>query len=311
MKCLVTGATGFIGRALCRSLAAADIEIVALSEQGLPTTDDLPTRAIDLSRCDVAPELWQGVDAVVHLAGIAHRTATDEQYEQINHQATMRLARNARDAGVGCFVFLSSVKAMGTANGVLERVETDALEPQDNYGRSKWLAEKNLRRELEGSEMSLVILRPALVYGEGVKGNLATMARAVRAGMPRPPCAGGRSMIALPDLVSLIMLLITSPPQGQRTWMVSDGECYSTRRIYDEMRVALGRRPGVAWLPLWGWRLGLWLVDAMRPQSESVSERILGYECYSNKALCEATQWSPAAHSQAVMTALVVAGKPC
>lgn len=236
----------------------------------------------------------QGVNVVFHLAGIAHQRAPESAYHEVNYLATVRLARQAAQAGVRCFVFLSSVKAMGPAETAVARAESDCIAPADPYGRSKWQAECALREEFSGSPMSIMILRPTLVYGPGSKGNLALLARAVRAGLPRPPQAGGRSMIALDDLVELLCGADRYATGGVQTWIVADGQRYTTRDIYDQLRLAQGRRVGRAWLPLPVWRLAAALVDRMTASGgESTFNKLFGTELYSNAALLAATGWRP------------------
>jgi nucleoside-diphosphate-sugar epimerase len=142
--------------------------------------------------------------------------------------------------------------------------------------------------------MVVVILRPALVYGPGAAGNLRLLARAVRCGLPRPPLGGARSMVAGSDLVELMYAIARNPPDGTRTWIVSDGERYTSRDLYDLLRRARGRGTGVAWLPRWGWRLVAALLDLLRPgEAASTYGRLFASELYSNASLLEATSWRP------------------
>lgn len=311
MNCLVTGATGFIGRQLCQHLKQCGDRVTALSRSGTPLADGAPTLALDLADQELPDDLFAGIDAVCHLAGIAHREAGAADYDAVNHRASITLARAAARAGVGCFIYLSSVKAMGPPGGVGIRSEGDVAPARDPYGRSKWSAECDLRGEFAGGAMSVVILRPTLVYGPGVAGNLGLLARAVRAGLPRPPLAGERSMVGSPDLVALIARLCHAPPSpGVHTWIVSDGERYTAQGLYDLLRQAAGRGRGRAWLPLWCWRLGANLLDTLRPRNATPTfERLFGTELYSNAALLAATDWRPQCTVKSVAAALVDAGR--
>jgi nucleoside-diphosphate-sugar epimerase len=294
VKCLVSGATGFIGRHLCQQLADRGDTVIALSRSGSPLPDGTPTLARDLAAGDLEPGLLQGVEVVFHLAGIAHQQAGPDAYRQVNHLATLALARTAEAAGVRCFLFLSSVKAMGPSPGEAERSEQDCLPPGDPYGRSKWQAECGLREELANSAMSVVILRPTLVYGAGAKGNLQLLAKAVRFGLPRPPARGGRSMIACEDLVALLLCLADHPPRGVHTWIVCDGQRYTSRYLHDLLRRSMGRGVGTAWLPAWAWRLGTSLLDRLRSgPGEPTWDKLFGTELYSNQAVLAATGWRP------------------
>lgn len=294
MKCLVTGATGYIGRHLCQQLLARGDSITALSRTGAFLPGGTPTRAIDLASMMPERGLLEGVDVVFHLAGIAHQSAPASAYRELNELATLRLARLSAAAGVRSFVFLSSVKAMGPATHAEERPEQDCTAPADPYGWSKWSAENALQAEFARGPMGVVILRPALVYGPVPKGNLALLARAVRAGLPRPPDLGARSMVSLPDLVDLMCLVAREPCPGVRTFIASDGQHYSTRFVYDQLRLAQGLPVGRAWLPEAGWRLAAALLDLRRGrQGESTFDKLFGTELYSNRAVLAATSWRP------------------
>ncbi|MEH6635219.1 MAG: NAD-dependent epimerase/dehydratase family protein [Halioglobus sp.] len=294
MKCFVSGATGFIGRQLCQQLIARGDSVIALSKSGAPLVDGTATLALDLTAHEPAAELLQGVDVVFHLAGIAHRQAPQADYQRLNFQVTLHLARQAAAAGVKCFVFLSSVKAMGVTDSVTVRSEDDCVTPVDDYGRSKWQAECALREEFSGAAMAVVILRPALVYGANVKGNLHRLATAVRRGLPRPPPEGARSMIAVQDLADLLCQIAVRPPVGVHTWIACDGSAYSTRLIYDLLRQAYHKPPGRAWLPRRVWWLAARLLDLMARQSdEPTFKKLFGTELYSNAAVLAATHWQP------------------
>ena len=294
MKCLVSGATGFIGRQLCQQLIDRGDTLVALSHGGGELPCGIPTHAVDLATTPIPDEYLAGVDVVYHLAGIAHQYAEPSAYQQLNHKATVNIAQQAAAAGVRCFIFLSSVKAMGPANSNAARSESECTTPVKPYGASKWNAECALREQFADSAMSLVILRPALVYGSEAKGNLRLLARGVRWGLPRPPPQGGRSMLALPDLVALLCLLGERQPQGVSTWIVCEQQGYSTRAMYELLRRAAGKSSGSDWLPLWGWRMIAGVLDLLSGQSKGSSyEKLFGTELYSNQALAAAIGWTP------------------
>jgi nucleoside-diphosphate-sugar epimerase len=268
-----------------------------------------PTHAIDLARRMPQRQLLEGVDAVFHLAAIAHQSAPAAAYRELNELATLQLARLCAAAGVGSFVFLSSVKAMGPATDDSVRSEQDCRAPVDPYGWSKWSAENALQAEFARGPMGVVILRPTLVYGPVPKGNLALLARGVRAGLPRPPDLGARSMVSLADLVDLLCLVAGEPHPGVRTFIASDGERYSTRFVYDQLRLAQGRPVGRAWLPLAGWRLAAALLD-LRPgrAGETTFDKLFGSELYSNRAVLAATSWQPRLRLQDVVSGMIARG---
>ena len=302
MKCLVSGATGFIGRQLCQQLVARGDTLIALSHGGEELSGGISTHAVDLAETSIPDEYLVGVDVVYHLAGVAHQHAAPAAYQKLNYQATENIAHQAAAAGVRCFIFLSSVKAMGPTSSTAARGELECTIPDDPYGASKWNAECALREQFACGDMSVVILRPALVYGNQAKGNLRLLARAVRWGLPRPPGQGARSMLALPDLVALLCLLGDRQPPGVSTWIACEHDGYSTRTVYDLLRGAAGKGGGSGWLPLWGWRIIARLLDWLSRQSRGSSyEKLFGTELYSNQALLEATGWAPQYKLQQVL----------
>lgn len=294
MKCLVSGATGFIGRQLCQQLEARGDTVLAMSKNGAPLDNGAPTVALDLCVQNPGVDLLKGVEVVFHLAGIAHQRAAESAYPVLNCDATVRLARMASNAGVQCFIFLSSVKAMGPPDGLTARTENKCAMPSDAYGLSKWQAECALRDEFSDDPMSVIILRPALVYGANVKGNLQQLARGTRLGLPRPPDGGRRSMIAVEDLTDLLCVIAQAPPAGVHTWIACGADSYSTQNIYDLLRDASGKSKGKGWLPRWVWRMAARLLDFVRQQpGESTYEKLFGTEQYSNAALLTGTGWRP------------------
>ena len=252
----------------------------------------------------------QGVDVVFHLAGVAHQQAPEAAYAALNENATLKLARQCSAAGVARFVFLSSVKAMGAATGSGERAEQECTLPTDPYGLSKWRAEQALRAEFAADPMAVVILRPALVYGGSAKGNLALLAKSVAAGLPRPPPLGARSMVAVDDLVELLCIVAREPVQAIQTWIVTDGQHYSTRRVYDQLRAATGKGVATAWLPTAGWRLAAAVLDC-RPgrAGEATFDKLFATELYSNRAVLEATSWRPRFRLEHVARAIMGSGE--
>lgn len=306
MKCLVSGATGFIGRELCRQLLARGDTVIGLSRRGADLADGVTTVAVDLAAQTPDVELLRSVDVVVHLGGIAHQNATVEDYQSVNVDGTLRLARLAHEAQVGCFIFVSSVRAMGSPVADEVRSEGDCTVPVDPYSLSKWQAECALREEFDGTDMSLVVLRPPLVYGQHAKGNLHLLAAGVRRGLPRPPADGCRSMVALHDLVALIREIADNPPSGVHTWIACGDASYSTRAIYDLLRQGMGKGPGRAWLPRWVWRLGTALLDiASGKRGDPTYEKMFGTELYSNAAVVTARDWRPQGRLEDVIVRLV------
>ncbi len=305
MAALVTGATGYIGSELCRQLSAAGRPFVPLSAGGGTLAGGRRTHPVDLREGPIAGELLAGVEVVYHLAGIAHQNAPAHLHEAVNYRATLALAEAAERAGVRLFVYLSSVKAMGPAAGCVARQENEVAAPAGAYALSKWRAECALREQFAASAMSVVILRPALVYGPCPRGNLLWLLRAARWGFPLPPEGGARSMVSTRDLAELLLLLPQEVQAGVHTWIVTDGEAYTTRQVYLLLREALGHG-SARQLPAWCWRVLAAGLDMLQRQPAGSSfGKLFGAERYDNHALLRATRWRPRHNLASVAPALV------
>lgn len=297
VQILVTGATGLIGRALCARLGDQGADLITVSRAGrhLPATQR--ALAIDLEHQVLPLEVLRGVETVYHLAGIAHQQAPAERYQRLNVEATLALAQSALDAGVRTFVFVSSVKAMGPAQGNGPRTESQLSPAPDPYGRSKREAEVALSALLAGSGTRLIILRPALVYAPDARGNLRWMHLAARLGLPRPPALGGRSMIGVEDLARLLCQLpaeLALTDSSVHCMIATDGECYSSQRIHDGLRSALGRQPSAGRGSRLFWRAAGRALDLLQANPPgSSAEKLFGWELYSNRLLLETTTWRP------------------
>ena len=250
---LVTGATGFVGRALVQRLLAEDESrrvAVAVRRGG----QQWPERVLPRVTGDLEPSTdWSvalgGVSAVVHCPARVHvmsDTAADPlaEFRRVNVQGTLNLARQAAAVGAQRFVFVSSIKVNGEATQ-LGRPFTadDAPAPLDAYGVSKMEAEQGLRELSAQTGMEVVIIRPTLVYGPGVKANFAAMMRWLRRGIPLPLGAihNQRSVVALDNLVDLIVTCLSHPAAANQTFLVSDGEDVSTTELLQRMGHAMNR----------------------------------------------------------------------
>jgi UDP-glucose 4-epimerase len=242
-RVVVTGATGFIGGPLCAELAARGVEVVAAGRRR-PISGSVEWVRVDLPK-DVPERAFEGVDTVFHLAGRAHalgRSQDDaEAHDAVNREGTRAVARAAGAAGVGRLILMSSVKAMRAPGR--ERVrEDDSGFPSDPYGLSKRLGEQEAVEAGARNDMEVVILRPALVYGPGVKGNLAHLLELIQAGrrLPLPRVDNRRSLVGLTDLLRCCFLSAQSRAAAGRTYVLTDGEVYSTERIIRALADAAG-----------------------------------------------------------------------
>ena len=249
MTILVTGAAGFIGPSLVSLLKLHAHTVICAVRHAQPdafvhgsiseqTDWSLALNAFSPNTCDV----------VVHLAARVHQInerASDPlaEYRRVNVAATIKLAQQAATTGTKRFIFLSTIKVNGeqTCPGQAFR-SNDSPNPLDPYALSKWEAEQGLREIARQTGMEVVIIRPPLVYGPGVKSNFAVMVQWLQRGIPLPLGAihNRRSLVALDNLVSLILTCIAHPAAANQTLLVSDGEDVSTTQLLRRMGVALG-----------------------------------------------------------------------
>lgn len=244
---LVTGATGFVGRALCRTLADKGYALRAAT-RGNAAMDGcvcLPVGDID-GGTDWSSAL-AGVGCVVHLAARVHvmrESAADPlaEFHRTNVAGTQRLALAAAQAGVRRLVFLSSVKVNGEATTASPFAESDTPAPADPYGISKWEAENALRGVAGEMGLEIVILRPPLIYGPGVKANFRRMLALAASGLPLPFASidNRRSLVFLGNLVDAIATCLIHPRAAGETFLISDGEDLSTPDLLRRMRQAMG-----------------------------------------------------------------------
>lgn len=256
---LVTGADGFVGRALVPFLESRGISVRAGVRRIRPSNlHKCETIEIgDLaSRTDWSAAV-EGVDAVTHLAARVHvmrEQAADplEEFRKINVRATCILARGAAAAGVRRFVFLSSVKVNGERTSGRPFRWDDPPAPEDPYAVSKLEAECALREIERDSGMEVVVIRPPLIYGRGVKGNLARMARLVKTGLPLPLGAvkNRRSLVGMGNLCSLIERCLTHPAAAGGTFLVSDGRDISTPDLIRALASVLSTRARLVAVPV-------------------------------------------------------------
>jgi UDP-glucose 4-epimerase len=248
---LLTGSSGFIGSKMADALINTGYQVRSLNHR---QSDIVSTQfAMDLAADECSPDLCKDVEIIVHLAGKAHALAETHQdqaeYFQINTEGTRKLLEAAQQAGVQKFIYFSSVKAVGDSDSqpMDESVQTPADTP---YGQSKYAAEQLV---LHGGYVPHpVVIRPSMVYGNTEKGNLPRMIQAIRKGVfpPLPETHNRRSMVHVGDVVQAAILAAEKSEAAGQIYIVTDGQAYSTRQIYDWIRAALGKSPFNASIPM-------------------------------------------------------------
>ena len=304
-RILVTGASGFIGRALVPYLAAQGwtvrAAVRAITGRRLNGTAAIePVTLPDLAAPAVSSSEWapllDGVDCVIHLAGIAHatRTLSEATYMQVNGYAVEALARAAHHAGVRRVILMSSVRAQSGPNAAEVLTEDRPAMPTDAYGRSKLRGEIGIGGALGAGATDYVILRPVLVYGPGVGGNMGALARLARTPLPLPLGAltGQRSLLSIDTLCDICRHVIDAPLASRATLLVADpGPALTVRQMMLALRAGLGRGPGMVPVPARVLRIPARLAGKL----EAI-DRLAGPLMVDTGRLL-ATGWTPAAGS--------------
>lgn len=273
MKCLITGGNGFVGRALSSHVLARGYDVRLPLRQPRKADQIAGVETVDIGSLTEEND-WtvalRSVDKVVHLAARVH-VMNDKsldplaEFRRVNVDGTVNLARQAAAAGVRRFVYLSSIKVNGEFTEVgLPFTADEASTPEDPYGVSKYEAEQALRQIAADTGMEVVIIRPPLVYGPGVKANFESMMRWLSRGVPLPLAAvieNRRSLVALDNLVDLIVTCLYHPAAANQTFMVSDGEDLSTADLLRKMGAALEHPARLFYIPPTLLKLGATVVN--------------------------------------------------
>jgi nucleoside-diphosphate-sugar epimerase len=295
IKCVITGANGFVGSRLVQRLNELNCEVVpcvrsAESAQGAAVVGD-----IDASTNWAA--FLRGASAVIHTAARVHimNDRSDDpllEFRKVNVDGTVNLACQAADAGVRRYIFISSVKVNGEATQPGHPFCSDDLPaPEDPYGISKNEAEIALRKIADRTGMEVVIVRPPLIYGPGVKGNFAMMMRWLAKGVPLPLGSvdqNHRSMVGLDNMVDLLLTCISHPAAANQTFMVSDGEDMSTAELLRQLGNAMGKPARLLPVPVLLLRFGASILG-----KGNEARRLLGSLQVDISKTCELLNWTP------------------
>ena len=298
MRIFITGSSGFVGKPLCVEAHDSGHEVIA-AVRGC--TQIFSEQIEQFKIADLSEEIdWvnalQGVDVVIHVAARAHIMNDNAinpvaEFRKVNTLATLCLARHAAEAGVKRFVFLSSIKVNGeiTELGHPFTPDNDYV-PADPYGLSKYEAEQGLLVVSKETGMEVVIIRPPLVYGEGVKANFLSMMKWVNKGVPLPlgTIHNQRSFVALDNLVSFIIHCIDHPKAANEVFLISDGEDVSTTELLHKVANAFGKKALLLPVPVWLMTMAAKLIG-----KGDVANRLFGSLQVDSSKACELLGWKP------------------
>ena len=281
VKLLLTGPSGFVGCGLRQSLLFRADFTLCCAYRILPVAEPLSLLDVAVGGIENITDwstLLTGVEVVLHTAAIAHiqgpvTKSLESDFDAVNTRATLALARQSAAAGVKRFIFLSTIKVLGDSTSSSAFNADTEPAPMDAYACSKWRAEQGLRIIAAETGMEVVIIRPVLVYGPGVKANFLSMMRWLNKGVPLPFGAiyNKRSLVALDNLVDLIVTCIDHPAAANQTFLVRDGEDLSTSELLGKMAMALGKPARLLPLPSWMLELSARLLG-----KQALAQRLCG-----------------------------------
>lgn len=306
-RVLVTGASGFVGASLTRALAQAGMTVraAARAPRTIPALSGVePVALPDLAMPVDWTPLLSGMDAVIHLAGIAHagRDIPETQYDRVNRAATESLAQAASASDIRHFIFVSSIRAQTGPAADTPLNESDPPRPTDAYGRSKLAAEEAVRR----SGVPYTILRPVVIYGPGAKANMASLIRLANSPLPLPFGAfrNLRSLLAMDNLVSAVRFMLARPGADNEIYVLADPAPVTFAEIILTLRAALGRRPRLFDVP------PALLTGILRVFGQSsLSERLAG-TLVADAHKLRMAGWRPAVDTRRGLTGMVQAASP-
>lgn len=295
MNLLVTGASGFIGSKLLERL---NLSLVKALGRNLPV--NLPCSQFykqDIGNSTNYSKVLCNIDTIIHIAARVHIMSDESStplndYREVNTEGTLNLARQAVSAGVTRFVFLSSIKVNGENTELnIPFKSTDGRHPEDFYGQSKSEAEEQLLQLAEETGLEVVIIRPTLVYGPGVKANFASLMGLISKGIPLPfsyITDNKRSLVSVNNLVDLIITCIDHPKAANQVFLVSDDHDVSTSQMVREMAKSLNKPQWQLPIPKWCYKLAGSIFG-----KQDVVDRLLGSLQVDITHTKETLDWKP------------------
>ena len=284
LNVLVTGATGFVGQHLIKRLKLDDYNIKVISRRPVLGVEVI---ICDFLKDDIPDNALKDIDIVFHLAGYAHdlksEPGIEQTYHKINVGVTVDLLSLSDKHNVKKFIFVSSVKAGGAPIKGNCASEKDQNSPDGIYGETKREAELRILETGRESSMHVSILRPALIYGPKVKGNLQLMMQGIKKGWfpPLPEIGNRRSMIHVDDIVRALLFLANNKKSNGEVFIATDGRVYSSRNIYEAMCYVLDKN-----IPNWSVpRLLFNVIARLSSGFKYKIDKLLGDECYSSQKL--------------------------
>lgn len=307
---LITGANGFVGNALVRHLSSRYL-VRAAARASLGYPNGMYEQVLGLALDDESD--WSGalkdVTTVIHCAARAHilRDKSNNpllEYRRVNVDGTLRLAHQAAAAGVRRFIFISSIKVNGEKTELgCPFTADDVPNPTDPYGISKWEAERALLELAKQTTMEVVIIRPPLIYGPGVKANFSTLVRLVNSKVPLPLGLlnkNRRSFVGLENLLSFIRLCMEHPGAANQTFLISDNHDMSTVELLENLSSALGVQLYLIKCPIWILRI----LAKVFGKTKMIERVIDSLEVDITKSIMR-LGWSPVANAQEGLKSLI------